>query len=156
MPDAQQAAVEAAIASHRGMPGALLPLLHAIQDIAGCIPEGAVPLIADGLNLSRAEVHGVITYYHDFRLHPAGARTVRICRAEACQARGSEALAAHAVNALSCNFHETTADGQVTLEAAYCLGHCSVGPNIAIGQRQYARVTPSRFDALMATTRGAS
>jgi formate dehydrogenase subunit gamma len=142
-------AVARVIASQKSLPGALLPILHGIQDVVGYIPPDAVPMIAEELNLSRAEVHGVITYYHHFRQHPAGAHVVQICRAEACQARGCENLIAHAESTLGCGFHETTADGQVTLEPAYCLGQCSVGPNIVIGDELYARVTPERFDALI-------
>lgn len=159
MPDARPgadqdvAAVERIVAARRSQPGAMLPILHDIQDRVGYIPGAAVPLIADGLNVSRAEVHGVISYYHDFRQEPTGAHRVQVCRAEACQARGSDALAAHAARALGCDFHHTTADGGVTLEAAYCLGHCSVGPNIAIDGKQYARVTPARFDKLVDAAR---
>lgn len=143
------------IAACKSMPGAMLPMLHGIQDALGYIPPDAVPMIADALNVSRAEVHGVITYYHHFRQAPAGNCVVQLCRAEACQARGSEALAAHAKAALACDFHETTADGSVTLEPVYCLGHCAVGPNIAIGDTLHARITPEKFDALIHATRGA-
>jgi len=149
------AAVAAVIGAHESTPGALLPILHAIQDRLGFIPPAAVPAIADGLNLSRAEVHGVITYYHHFREQPAGRRVVQVCRAEACQARGGEALAEHARRALGCEFHATSADGAVTLEPVYCLGHCAVGPNIAIDDRPHARMTPARFDTLLATAGGA-
>lgn len=141
--------IAAVIDAHKSMPGAMLPILHGIQETVGFIPSEAVPLIADGLNVSRAEVHGVITYYHHFHQHPVGKHVVQVCRAEACQARGSEALEAHVKSALGCNYHETTNDGQVTLEPAYCLGLCSVGPNIAIGDDYHARVTPGKFDALI-------
>lgn len=147
-------AVRQVIASLKSLPGALLPILHGIQDAVGYIPSDAVPMIADELNVSRAEVHGVISYYHHFHDHPVGQHVVQICRAEACQARGSEALEVHAKSALGCNYHETTRDGIVTLEPAYCLGHCSVGPNIQIGDELYARVTPERFDALLSSKRG--
>jgi formate dehydrogenase subunit gamma len=148
-------AVRQAIASKRSMPGALLPVLHDIQDALGYIPPESVPMIADELNLSRAEVHGVITYYHHFRQHPAGRHVVQICRAEACQARGADALAAHARQALGCDFHQTTPDGAVTLEPVYCLGHCAVGPNIVIGDELHARITPQRFEVLINAKRGA-
>lgn len=148
-------AVRQAIASKRSMRGALLPVLHDIQDALGYIPPESVPMIADELNLSRAEVHGVITYYHHFRQHPAGRHVVQICRAEACQARGADALAAHARQALGCDFHQTTPDGAVTLEPVYCLGHCAVGPNIAIGDELHARITPQRFEVLINAKRGA-
>ena len=136
------------------MPGAMLPILHGIQDAVGYIPSDAVAMIADGLNVSRAEVHGVITYYHHFRQEPAGKRLVQICRAEACQARGADALVAHAKAALGCDFHQTTADGELTLEPAYCLGQCAVGPNMTIGNELHARITPEKFDALTNAKRG--
>ena len=148
-------AIRQVIASQKFIPGALLPTLHGIQDVIGYIPPEVVPLIAEELNLSRAEVHGVITYYHHFRQQPAGTHVVQICRAEACQARGADALVAHARKILGCDFHQTTPDGEVTLEPVYCLGHCAVGPNIAIGDELYARITPDRFDALINAKRGA-
>jgi formate dehydrogenase subunit gamma len=147
-------AVRQIIDSQKSVPGALLPILHAIQERVGYIPSDAVPMIADELNMSRAEVHGVISYYHHFHDHPVGKHLVQICRAEACQARGSEALEAHAKSALGCNYHETTKDGSVTLEPAYCLGLCSVGPNIAIGDEYYAGITPEKFDALIKDAKG--
>jgi formate dehydrogenase subunit gamma len=152
---AQQAAIVDAIADCIDMPGAMLPLLHGIQHALGFIPPAAVPLIADALNVSRAEVHGVITYYTHFRQTPPGDCTLQVCRAEACQARGSDALVAHAKAVLGCDFGETTLDGSVTLQAAYCLGHCAVGPNIMIGDLLHARITPGKFDALIAAQRGA-
>lgn len=147
-------AVEAAIRAHQDLPGALLPILHGIQDRLGHVPADAVPAIADALNLSRAEVHGVLTYYHHFRQQPAARRVIEVCRAEACQARGADALAGHAQQVLGCGFHETSADGEVTLEPVYCLGHCSVGPNIAIDGQPYARVSAARFDALLSSCGG--
>ncbi len=127
---------------HQHQLGALLPILHDIQHELGYVPEDAVPLIAKQLNLSRAEVHGVITYYHHFRQTPPGKHVVQVCCAEACQANGSEALAAHAAKRLQ--------GANVTLEPAYCLGLCSVGPNIRIDETElHARVTPEKFDALM-------
>ena len=143
------ATVDAILKAHRGTPGAMLPILHAIQDRLGHVPAGAVPLIADALNVSRAEVHGVITYYHHFRQQPAAPHVVQVCRAEACQARGADALAGHVRQTLGCDFHGTSADGRVTLEPVYCLGHCAVGPNIAIDDKPYARVSAARFDALL-------
>src|SRR5437867_5662782 len=134
--------VQDVIKACKSTPGAMLPILHGIQDAVGYIPSDAVAMIADGLNVSRAEVHGVITYYHHFRQEPAGKRLVQICRAEACQARGADALVAHAKAILGCDFHQTTADGEVTLEPAYCLGQCAVGPNMTIGDELHARITP--------------
>lgn len=143
-------AVRAAIDECAGMPGALLPMLHAIQDRLGYIPAAAVDDVAKALNLSRAEVHGVVTYYHHFRDRPCGRHRVAVCRAEACQARGARDLEAHALARLGCAFDATTADGRVTLEPVYCLGLCATGPAIAIDDRLYSRVTPERFDALLA------
>lgn len=147
--------VTSVITHHQAQPGALLPMLHGIQDAVGYIPPDAVPLIAEALNLSRAEVHGVITYYPHFRQQPAGRHIVRLCRAEACQAVGAEALAAHAAAVLGCNFHETTPDGRFTLEPVYCLGQCACGPSMMIDGDVHARVTTPRFDKLLQAKRGA-
>ena len=149
------AAIQTIITQHLAMPGALLPILHAVQDKVGFVPSEAVPLIASGLNLSRAEVHGVISYYHYFRQHPVGRHVVQICRAEACQARGCDALVAHAQATLGCGFHETTADGQFTLEPVYCLGQCACGPNIMLDDRLHARVSHDKLDRLLQAKRGA-
>ncbi len=129
--------------------GALLPILHAIQAVEGYIPSEAIPRIAESLNLSRAEVHGVISYYHHFRQKPAGKVVVQICRAEACQAVGADALAQDAVKALGCDFHETTRDGAVTLEPVYCLGHCACGPSAMINDDVHARMTIDRLKSLV-------
>ncbi len=154
--DAQRRAVEAALARHRDRPGALLPVLHAVQDALGHVPPDAIPLIAHDLNLTRAEVHGVISFYHHFRSAPPGRRIVRICRAEACQALGARGLEAHAKAALGIGFGETTADGAVTLEAVYCLGNCGCGPSVLIGADElHARVTPAKFDLLVRGVREA-
>jgi formate dehydrogenase subunit gamma len=147
--------VSAIIAKHQNLAGALLPILHAIQDELGYVPGEAVPLIAQGLNLSRAEVHGVISYYHHFRQAPAGKHVLQVCRAEACQAVGGEALAAHVQAALGCGFHETSADGQFTLEPVYCLGQCACGPNIMLDDRLHARVSHDKLDRLLQAKRGA-
>jgi formate dehydrogenase subunit gamma len=129
------------IAKSRDRPGALLPILHDIQDEFGHIPAEAVPAIASALNLSRAEVHGVITYYHHFRQTSPGKHVVRVCCAEACQANGAVALAEHA----------QTRQGDVTVEPVYCLGLCASGPAIQIDEEHlHARVTPEKFDALIA------
>jgi len=148
-------AVQEIIRAQKQIPGAMLPILHGIQDLVGFIPSDAVPMIAEGLNVSRAEVHGVVSYYHHFRQQPGARVQLQICRAEACQARGADALAKHAKARLGCDFHQATADGDVMLEPVYCLGHCAVGPNIAIGDELYARMTPARFDALIGSKRGA-
>lgn len=149
------AAVSEVIAARRHMPGAMLPILHGIQDAVGFVPADAVPLIADALNLSRAEVHGVISFYHHFRQQPAGQHVVQVCRAEACQALGSEALAKHAEQTLACGFHETSADGRFTLEPVYCLGLCACGPNVVIDGELHGRVGAVKFDRLLQAKRGA-
>src|SRR5262245_52447622 len=123
------------IAAHAGREGALLPILHDLQAAFGCIPEPAVPMLAEALNLSRAEVHGVVTCDHDFRREPPGRSVVKLCRAEACQACGSDALAARAEKRLGVSLGDTSADGRVTLEAVYCLGLCSVAPSAMIDGR---------------------
>lgn len=147
-------AVKPLIEARRRLAGGLLPLLHDIQDALGCVPAEAVPLIAAGLNLSRAEVHGVVSYYHHFRQTPPGRHVVRICRAEACQALGADALVAHAQTALGCPLHGTSTDGAVTLEPVFCLGQCAVGPNLLVEPDElHARVTAERFDRLVAELR---
>ena len=155
MEDDIGAAVDDAIGALAREEGALLPILHEVQDRLGYIPLESLPAIAKALNLSRAEVHGVVTFYHDFRREPAGRRVVRICRAEACQAVGAGALEAHARRTLGVGLHQTTADGAVTLEAAYCLGNCACGPSVMVGDDLHGRVTPERFDALVRSGRRA-
>jgi len=130
------------VATKRTLPGALLPILHEIQEALGHIPPESVPLIAKELNLSRAEVHGVISYYHHFRQTPPGRHVVRVCCAEACQAVGGEALAEHARARLE--------GSDLTLEPVYCLGLCAIGPALQIDETTlHARVTPEKFDTLM-------
>ena len=148
--------VRAALDANRDRPGALLPVLHAVQDSVGYVPDDAVPAIAGALNLSRAEVHGVITYYHFFRREPAGRTVVQVCRAEACQACGAEDLLRQAERVLGCSRHETRADGAVTLEPVYCLGLCASSPAVQIGDRLHARVTPDRLDTLLAGVKEAA
>ncbi|MDR3388318.1 MAG: formate dehydrogenase subunit gamma [Rudaea sp.] len=141
----------------KNKPGALLPILHGIQSALGYIPDAAQSLIAHELNISRAEVHGVVSFYHYFRTRPAGKHIVYLCRAEACQALGARALETHVKRSLSIDFHETTADGSITLEPVYCLGNCGCGPSVLIDADElHARVTPEAFDVLMAATRAAS
>ncbi|MBI5109306.1 MAG: NAD(P)H-dependent oxidoreductase subunit E [Rhodocyclales bacterium] len=131
------------LAAHRDQPGALLPVLHEVQEAFGFIPPETVPAIAGALNLSRAEVHGVISYYHYFRQRPAGRHVVRVCCAEACQAVGGEALAEHAKARL--------AGSELTLEPVYCLGLCACGPAVQVDETQlHAAMTPAKFDALVA------
>jgi formate dehydrogenase subunit gamma len=141
--------VARAIEAHRHEPGGLLPLLHAVQDAVGHIPAEAVPTIAQAMNLSRAEVHGVITFYHHFRSQPPGRHVVQVCQAEACQACGGEALMRAAERALGCAAHETRADGLVTLEPVYCLGLCAASPAIQIDDRLHGRVDVAKLHRLV-------
>jgi formate dehydrogenase subunit gamma len=143
-------AINGLLDQYRSLPGGLLPLLHAVQHRLGYIPPDQVPAIARAMNLSRAEVHGVISFYHDFRLEPAGRHTLQICRAEACQAMGARALEAHAKQSLGIDFGGTTADGAITLEPVYCLGNCACSPSVRIDDSIYARVDPARLDELLA------
>lgn len=142
-------AVQAAIEANQHRPGALLPILHAIQHELGYVPAEAVPDIAGALNLSRAEVHGVISFYHDFRSEPPGRHLVHLCRAEACQSMGADALVDHACKRLGIEFHGTTGDGAISLEPIYCLGNCALSPAMMVDGELYGRVTPARFDAIM-------
>ncbi len=143
--------IEQLIAAHCMRPGGLLPLLHAIQEAIGHVPEDAVPAISRGFNLSRAEVHGVITYYHFFRSKPVGRHLVEVCRAESCKALGADALLAHAEGLLGCKSHHTRSDGAVTLTPVYCLGLCAMSPAIMVDDRPYARMTATKLDALART-----
>jgi formate dehydrogenase subunit gamma len=143
------AAAARAIAAHKNAPGALLPILHAVQHELGCIPPESVQIIAEALNLSRAEVHGVITFYPHFRETPPGRHVVEVCRAESCQAMGGEHIAAHARKQLGCDFHATSKDGSFTLEPVYCLGLCAQSPAMLVDGVPYARLTPKRFDTIM-------
>jgi len=143
------ATVQRIVSELKGRPGPLLEILHAVQAALGYVPAAAVPVVAEGLNLSRAEVHGVVSFYHYFRHSPPGARTVSLCQAEACQSQGAEALANHARRRLGIDFHGTTADGRFTLEPIYCLGNCACSPAAMIDGRLHGRVTPARFDALI-------
>ncbi|ANY17099.1 formate dehydrogenase subunit gamma [Bordetella pseudohinzii] len=136
-------------ARHAGQPGALLPLLHAVQEALGHIPAETVAVIAEALSLSRAEVHGVLTFYPHFRGEPGGRHTLQICRAEACQAMGGEAIAAHARSRLGCDFHGTSADGAFSLEPAYCLGLCAQSPALMLDGQPHARMTAARLDRLL-------
>ncbi|MCW4150663.1 formate dehydrogenase subunit gamma [Halomonas sp. 18H] len=142
-------AIQAEVDALKHKPGALLPILHALQDRIGFIPESAVPIIADALHQTRAEVHGVISFYHHFRTTPPGRHVVQICRAEACQSVGARQLEAHAKARLGVDYHQTTADREITLEAVYCLGNCACGPSIRVDDSIRGRVTPDAFDELI-------
>lgn len=142
---ADQQEVDRLIAAHAGMRGALLPLLHAVQAVLGHVPDEAVASIAHGLNLSRADVHGVLTFYHDFRRRSPGAHVVKLCRAEACKARGSDAIEQAAVELFGVEMGATRSDALVTLEPVYCLGLCAVGPNALVDGRPVAKVDRKRL-----------
>lgn len=146
--DAPRAA--AVIDSFAGTAGATLPILHALQDAFGYVPQPAIPMIAEALNLSRAEVHGVFTFYHDFRHQPAGRHVLKLCSAEACQAAGSDALAAHLETSLGIALGGTTSDGAITVEPIYCLGLCATAPAAMLDGRVLGRLDAARLDAAMA------
>jgi formate dehydrogenase subunit gamma len=150
LPPAERTAVLESIRQNGKLDGALLPVLHGIQDRLGWVPPGAVPLIAAELNLSRAEVHGVVTFYHYFRRERPGRMVIYLCRAEACQAVGAAELEAHARRRLGADFHGTSRDGHYTLEPVYCLGNCACGPSLMIDRELHAYVTPAKFDELTA------
>jgi formate dehydrogenase subunit gamma len=141
------------IAAHRNRDGATLPILHALQDAFGCVPAAAVELVAHALNLSRAEVHGVVSFYHDFRREPPGRHALKLCRAEACQAAGSDALCAWAEAKFGRAIGGTASDGSVTVEAVYCLGLCATAPSAMLDGRPIGRLDQQRLDALLAEAR---
>jgi formate dehydrogenase subunit gamma len=151
--------IDEIVAALADQPGALMLVLHAVNERLGYIPPEAVPAIARALNLSRAEVHGVISFYHDFRIERPGRNIIRVCRAESCQAMGAVALAEHIRARLGIDFGRTSGDGEFTLEPVYCLGNCACSPAIVVGDELYGRVTPDRFDeilsAISSTTRRA-
>ena len=146
-----QVTAMAICAAHGNKPDELLEILHALQHDLGHVPDGALPVIANALNLSRAEVHGVVTFYHDFKREPQGRHTIKICRAEACQSMGTDKLCAHAEKTCGTEFGGTSADGKFTVEAVYCLGNCALSPAIMIGDKLYGKVTPKRFDEIVAS-----
>ncbi len=135
--------------AHRGLEGALLPILHAVQAEFGYVPQQVLPIIAKDLNISRAEVHGVVSFYHDYREQPAGRHVVKLCRAEACQAMGADTVAAHVQKTLGVDWHQTTADGAVTLDPVFCLGLCACGPAAMVDGKLLGRVNIARMDAVL-------
>jgi formate dehydrogenase subunit gamma len=141
------------IAAHAKQDGAMLPLLHALQETFGFIPDAAIPMIAHALNLSRAEVHGVVSFYHDFRHTPPGRHVLKLCRAEACQSMGGDALSDRVRNRLGLDWGETTADGRITLDAVFCLGLCACGPSAMFDGKPFGRVDDTRLDRLIASAR---
>ena len=145
----QEAEIGRILTEYATVPGGLIPALHAIQRAVGCIPSAAVPTIAATFNLSRAEVHGVVSFYHFFRESPAGKHVVYVCRAEACQSMGARHLAEHVRDKLKVDWHETTSDGRYTLEPVYCLGNCACAPAVMIDETLHGRVTADSFDELV-------
>ena len=137
------------IQSLQDLPGALLPILHAIQEEFGYVDKAAVPLIADALNISKADVHGTISFYHDFRHEPPGRHVLKMCRAEACQSMGCDKLIDHVEKRLNARLGETTPDGSFTLDAVYCLGNCSLSPAVMLDGKPYGRVSPQVADFLI-------
>jgi formate dehydrogenase subunit gamma len=136
-------------ASHRGQRGALLPILHAVQEALGCVPPEAIPVLADELNLSRADVHGVVSFYHDFRSTPAGRTTVRICRGEACQSVGAERLVSNVSDRYGMSLGETSPDGSLTIEQVFCLGNCALGPAAQVNGRLQGRVDEAKLASIL-------
>lgn len=145
--------LDSILAEHAGMDGPLLPILHAVQDRVGYISPAYVAGIAKALNLSRAEVHGVVSFYHYFRQHEPGRHVVHLCRAEACQAMQCAQTEQHAKHELGVDYGGTSADGLFTLEAAYCLGNCAAAPTVMVDAKLYGRVTPERLAAILADWR---
>jgi formate dehydrogenase subunit gamma len=149
----QVASAKRIIAGESGLEGAALPILHALQAEFGFIPDETLPLLAEALNLSRAEVFGIVGFYHDFRRHPPGRSVVKLCRAEACQSMGADALAARAQDRLGVAWHGTTPDGAVTLEPVYCLGLCATAPAAMVDGEVVGRLTAARLDAMLDAVR---
>lgn len=141
------------IGSLKELPGASLPILHALQEEFGCIPAPAIPLVADALLLSQAEVSGIIDFYHDFRREPTGRHLLKVCRAESCQSMGCEELVRHLCGQLNAEMGETAPDGSVTLETVYCLGNCALSPAVMLDHRLYGRVSPERADRILEIAR---
>lgn len=147
-PDVVLQVTQQALTHYQGQRGNLLPILHAVQHALGYIPEAAVPIMAQALQLSRAEIHGVISFYPHFRQTPGGKTVLEICRAESCQAMGAERLVDHAKQRLGCDFNDTSADG-VTLQPVYCLGLCAQSPAVMVNGQPHARMTPDKLDRLL-------
>lgn len=156
MSRAQTDAVTSVCSRLKAIPAPLMPILHGVQKELGFVPPAAVPVIAQELNLSVAEVHGVLSFYHYFRQDAGGRHVVHLCRAEACQSVGAGRVEEHAKRALGVDFHGTTKDGAIRLEPVYCLGNCSLGPSIMIDDQLHGRISTERFDELMQSTRAAA
>jgi formate dehydrogenase subunit gamma len=146
-------ACQAVIARHRTVEGATLPILHAIQAAFGHIPDAAMPILAQALNLTRAEIYGIVTFYHDFRRNPPGRHVLRLCRAEACQSMGGDEMAEHMKRELAVDWHATTTDGKVTLEPVYCLGLCATAPAAMLDGTPLGRLNADRLCRIVAAVR---
>jgi formate dehydrogenase subunit gamma len=144
-----ESVVRAVAAAHRDQRGSLLPILHAVQAKLGWVPADAIAVLADELNLSRAEVHGVVTFYHDFRREPPARTTVRICRAEACQALGADRLVARVGERYGLSPGPTAADGSVRVEQVFCLGNCALGPSVQVDGRVHGRMDETRLTSIL-------
>jgi formate dehydrogenase subunit gamma len=145
-----EALVQGIIATHRNVQGAALPILQAVQEAIGYVPEDAIPAIAEALNVTRAEMHGVVTFYHDFRREAAGRHVLKLCRAEACQSAGGNIISERIRRKLGIGFGETSADGRVTLDAVYCLGLCATAPSAMLDGKVIGRIDPERADRIVA------
>ncbi|VDC27725.1 formate dehydrogenase subunit gamma [Pseudogemmobacter humi] len=141
--------VEEILARHKDSEGALLPILHDVQESFGYVPEQALPQIAQHQNISKAEAYGVMTFYHDFRSKPAGQHVLKLCRAESCQSMGADRVAKHAREKLGLDWHETTPDGKITLEPIFCLGLCACGPSAMVDGKVVGRVDEAKLDAIL-------
>jgi len=148
-----EAQVASMVENMKAMEGPLLPILHEVQEEFGYVPQEALPVIARGLNLSRAEVYGVVSFYHDYRKEPAGRHVLKVCQAESCQSMGSDAVAARLKQALGIDFHQTTPDGRVTLEPVYCLGLCACSPAAMLDGEVIGRIDADRIDEIVAEMR---
>ena len=144
-----EAVVSAALEKYSSTEGALLPILHEIQDALGYIPPDTIDVIGKGINRSRAEVHGVVSFYHHFRTHKPGRHIIQVCRSEACQAVGALGVIEKLKRTLGIDFHESTSDGQITLEPIYCLGHCACAPALMVNGEPRAKMTPDLVDSLV-------
>lgn len=149
--DAELTTITNLVNQRRNQPGALLPILNDIQDQLGYIPNNAIPLIADALQQTQAEIQGVISFYHHFQTTPPGRHKIEVCRAEACQARGARELEKHVQTTLGMSYHQTTPDKAFSLEPVYCLGNCACGPSLKVNDEIIGRVTIERFDQLLDT-----
>nr|WP_233583211.1 formate dehydrogenase subunit gamma [Candidimonas sp. SYP-B2681] len=149
IPESTQVLVLQVLKRYEGQAGSLLPILHGVQHALGYIPASVVPMLASALQLSRAEIHGVISFYPHFRDTPLAPVVLEVCRAESCQSMGGNALADHAKQILGCDFHSTSRSGSVSLQPVYCLGLCAQSPAVMINGRPYARMTPAKLDALL-------